>query len=161
MREKAKGLVLLVVIAAPWGCRPEGFRQASPSMEPTIKKGEAVIADMTAYSSSAPHRWDVVVFMHPRLGGTWCSRVVGLPGETIDIKSEGVFVNGTNLPTPKQLREVHYVGQIGSATSAVSFPFYVPSNSYFVLGDNTSNAFDSRYWGPLRKENITGRVSGK
>jgi signal peptidase I len=134
-------------------------------MEPTIKKGELLIADMTAYSAATPARWDVVIFTHPQprhKNQPWCFRVVGLPGESIDIRPQGIFVNGTNTPLPIHLRKLAYVAAIpqGPPPTAL-FPFSIPAGHYFLLGDNSTNAFDSRYWGPLPLTNIIGKVARK
>ena len=163
MRHKARititGLLVLLVVG---GCKPKSFRESSGSMEPTIKKGEVIVADMAAYSGAAPARWDVVVFTYAKSGQPWCSRVVGLPGESIDIRPQGIFINGTNAPRPEHLTNVtHLAGIPGGPPATVSFPFSIPAGSYFVLGDNTTNAYDSRFWGPLPAASITGRVTGK
>ena len=139
------------------GCKAKTFRQTSASMEPTIKKGEVILADMTAYSTTAPARWDVVIFTEPRSGQLWCSRVVGLPGESIDIRPQGIFVNGTNAPLPVHLSNVVH----RSAISGAPLPLSIPAGSYFVLGDNATNAYDSRFWGALPAQSVKGRVRGK
>jgi len=163
MRSKKRitivGLLVLLVVC---GCRPKTFRQSSGSMEPTIKKGEVIVADMAAYSGATPARWDVIVFTEPKSGQPWCSRVVGLPGESIDIRRQGIFINGTNAPLPAHLTNLTHLAAIPNGPPpTVSFPFSIPPGSYFVLGDNTTNAYDSRFWGALPAQSITGRVTGK
>lgn len=145
------------------GCKPKAFRQSSASMEPTIQKGQVILADMGAYSAAAPARWDVIIFNEPKSGQPWCSRIVGLPGETIDIRAQGIVVNGTNVPLPAHLSNVVYrAGIPGMPWYGSSFlPCAIPAGSYFVLGDNSTNACDSRFWGALPATNITGRVNGK
>ena len=150
-------LVLLLIC----GCNPRTFRQSSSSMEPTIKQGEVVLADIAAYSRAGPTRWDVIVFTEPTTGQPWCFRVVGLPGESIDIRPQGIFINGTNAPLPAHLRSIVYQPTIPGPMPSAAYPLAIPAGSYFLLGDNTTNANDSRFWGPLSGQNIIGRVSGK
>lgn len=155
------GLVLLLSLCS---CGQKVFRQGSAAMEPTIKKGERIVVDLAAYSSAAPARWDVVVFQLPGSGTLTCSRVAGLPGETIDIRPQGILINGTNLALPAHLSNLVHLPSIPRefpvlvSGETVAFPFSIPAGSYFVLGDNTTNAFDSRYWGALPLKNINGRV---
>jgi len=163
MRYRARTMIAaLLALLILCGCKPKTFRQGSGSMEPMIKKGELILADMAAYSRTSPARWDVIVFKEPKSGELWCSRVVGLPGESIDITPQGIFINGTNAPSPARLGNLkHLPGIPGGPRATVSYPFSVPGGSYFVLGDNTTNAYDSRFWGALPAQSIRGRVSGK
>ena len=97
-------LALIAIFASCVGCTKKEMRQASSSMEPTIKRGEVLSVDLTAYSGSGPVRWDVVVFESPVAGGGhWASRVVGLPGESIDIRSGKVVINGKEETLPPSL----------------------------------------------------------
>ena len=88
LRFRALGAIFstLIPLLLICGCKPKTFRQASSAMAPTIKRGEVVLADMAAYSAAAPARWDVVVFTNATFGQVWCFRVIGLPGESIDIQ---------------------------------------------------------------------------
>ena len=154
------------MIAALMGCTKKEMKQASSSMEPTIKRGEVISVDMKAYSGASPIRWDVVVFESPSAGGGhWASRVVGLPGETIDIRSGRVVIDGKEETPPPRLSIGGYKlpkGDLASSASGpVTFPFKIPAGSYFVLGDNVSNALDSRFWGGLHGSKIIGKVPGK
>lgn len=117
---------------------------------------------MAEYSGAKPARWDVIVFNEPRTGQPWCSRIVGLPGESIEIKPQGIFISHTNVPLPLHLSNLAYVAAIpGERSTTVSFPFLIPSACYFVLSDNTTNAYDSRFWGALPAPSIIGTVNGK
>ena len=135
-------------------------------MEPTIKRGDVITVNTGAYSGSRPNRWDVVVFESPLgSGGTWVSRVVGLPGESVEIRSGKLVIDGKIEALPARLSIGDYTLPKGSLTPSapgpVAFPFKVPAGSYFVLGDNVSNALDSRYWGGLDGWKILGKVPGK
>lgn len=128
-------------------------------MEPTIKNGQYVTVDREAYKVASPQRWDVVLFTHPQTHRLWCARVVGLPGEIVDIRSEALFISGTNMPLPSRLRGLAYTSTIPGLPGTVSFPFAVPKDACFVLGDNTKQAWDSRFWGALAAADIAGRVA--
>ncbi len=89
-------------------------------------------------------------------------RIVGLPGERIDIGREGVLINGTNVSMPQALAKLRYEPTIPNGPkSVISFPFLIPADSYLVLGDNTAIAFDSRYSGPVTSQNILGKVEAR
>lgn len=135
-------------------------------MEPTIRSGEMIKVDLMAYSSSDPLRWDVVLFESPMDSSfQWCFRVVGLPGEKVDIQDGDLLIDGTKMPIPSSLAISNYqVVKIGTSTAApgpVSLPYKLQKDAYFVLGDNISNALDSRFWGGLDKSKIIGKVIGK
>jgi signal peptidase I len=137
----------------------------SSSMVPTITNGEIVITykEPTVY---IPKRWDAVIFNPPTVSNqAWVMRVVAVPGETVDFSSGRFAVNGSPLILPSQLSYVDYVPLndpvFGGRISGISLPYKVPQESYFVLGDNSTNAYDSRFWGALHRSNILGRVVGK
>lgn len=161
---KALALLLLTGTLLT-SCRAKQGRQLSSTMEPTIRRGEVVEIDSLAYSMSAPQRWEVVLFESPMGEGEWIARIVGLPGETIEWDSTGLLINGTKVTAPPQLGLAPYVhreeGVKPMGVNLVRFPYTIPADGYFVMGDNTANALDSRYWGALGKEKIRGRVVGK
>ena len=142
----------------------------SASMESTLMTGDHVIVDKLAY---APHtgalskllpysgvkRGDIVVFRYPPdIRQTFVKRVIGLPGDRIHLENKTVVRNGIKLNEP-------YVRHIDTATDPYrdNFPnlqgreVLVPEGRYFVMGDNRDNSSDSRYWGFVPRENITGK----
>ena len=152
------------------GCRDA--IQASSSMAPTIKAGERVKIDHTAYTVTSPKRWDVIAFRPPfDNNSVFIMRVVGLPGETIAFTPNGITLNGQPLTPPSSLSNIYYkadhrlpafIGVNPHASGLIAPPpSLVPPNSYFVLGDNLTNANDSRFWGAVSKTNILGRVRNK
>jgi signal peptidase I len=162
----SRSLAAVVLITVLVGCTKREFLQASSSMEPTIKRGEVITVDLKAYSGATPVRWDVVVFESPLAGsGHLASRVVGLPGETVNIRSGKVVIDGKEQKLPPHLSIGSYKLPNSdltlSAAKPVTLPFKIPVNAYFVLGDNISNALDSRYWGSLDGPKILGKVPGK
>jgi signal peptidase I len=135
-------------------------------MEPTIKMGEVFSVDWTAYGGTGPNRWDVVIFESPLdAGRKWTSRIVGLPGEIVEIRSGKIVIDGREEAVPSHVSIDGYKLPQGNLTAnaphPVTFPYKIPAGSYFVLGDNVSNAFDSRYWGGLDRSKIFGKVIDK
>ncbi|MDD5645224.1 MAG: signal peptidase I [bacterium] len=114
-----------------------------------------------------PARWDIVVFQTRGIIGLdqhkdYIKRVVGLPGETVEIRGGDIYINGEVTPKPAYLGNIYYRntglsgfdGEYGQEGRAVQ----VPENMYFVLGDNSGNSKDSRYWGFVHRDNILGRA---
>jgi signal peptidase I len=135
-------------------------------MSPTIKRGETVSVDYTGYAVAAPKRWDVVTFEPPMFTNqVWAMRVVALPGETVSFATGGVTLNGRPLMLPPHVTNVTYASlddpAFRHAGGGIGSPYVVPSGSYFVLGDNSTNANDSRFWGAVSRTNIFGRVRNK
>ncbi len=157
---------LIAAVAVLVGCTKKEMQQGSSGMEPTIKQGEVFTVDFAAYSKTEPIRWDVVLLKSPFSdGGYWTSRVVGLPGETIDIRNGKVVIDGKEETLPTHLSIGGYnlpkVDLYPHIAGPSTFPFKIPEGSYFILGDNVSNVADSRYFGGLQRANIVGKVLGK
>lgn len=152
--------VLVLLIATLISCREAKYE--SPAMEPTIKQDETITINYSAYLTSQPERWDAVAFKNDRTKGrVWVQRIVGLPGETIDIQDSFIVINGAKLEYPKKISTIRYTSRWADTPPAVTLPYTLPAHSYFVLGDNTSQAIDSRYIGSILKEDIKGKVEGK
>jgi len=135
-------------------------------MSPTVLPGEEISVDYTTYKLVSPSRWDVVAFSPPAYGAKgplWIMRIVGLPGETIGFQSGGITVNGRPLDLPPRLRYISYVSldAMKPLHAPLPSPYVVPADSYFVLGDNSLHANDSRMWGAVPRKNIAGKVPGK
>ncbi len=163
-RTLAISVVALATAVIACGCRDSTL--VSSSMTPSIKAGEKVTVDYTAYAVTAPKRWDVVAFEPPPFTNQiWLMRVVALPGETVSFATGGITVNGQSLSLPQHITNVTYVSldhpALQPARRAIASPYVVPPNSFFVLGDNSINANDSRFWGAVSRTNIFGKVRNK
>ncbi len=115
----------------------------SGSMETTIMTGDRVLGTRFAYWFSAPKRGDIVVFRYPidEAKGKrtkFIKRIIGLPGETVEIKEGVVTINGEAL-------EENYINGTW-VTANDGFVFHVPEDHYLMLGDNRNNSSDARYW---------------
>lgn len=139
------------------------IKQGSIIMAPTIQRDEVITADVSAFRKTHVQRWDVVIFLRPfkteDATEFWGMRVVGLPGESISITEEGVYADGKLLTQPERIRDIRYL--TGEELQPVVYPRTVPPKHYFVLGDNTAIAHDSRFWGVLHESRIMGKVIGK
>lgn len=121
------------------------------SMEPGLHTGQFVMVNKTAYLFSEPQRGDVIVFHNPQnTSQDYIKRVIGLPGDTIDVDYQRVFVNG------KELNETSY---ISTPFNHQGDHWVVPSGKFFVMGDNRPVSDDSRTWGYVPKDLIVGKAA--
>jgi signal peptidase I len=158
--------VFLTILAATISPGGRKSTQVSGGMAPTITNNERVSINYLAYAGSSPRRWDVVALSGPSpmlpSNSMFLKRVIGLPGETISLASTGIVVNGRFLQMPAALSNIYCPPEgLPRGAVLVSFPFTVPPKHYFVVGDNWTNSFDSRYYGAVPRTNIIGRVVGK
>lgn len=122
------------------------------SMESTIMKGDNLIGLRLAYTFSEPERGDVVIFPYPdNPEVTYVKRIIGMPGETVEIYDGNVYIDGEILDESEYLT-VTTEGECG--------PFVVPEDSYFMMGDNRNYSLDSRYWENkfVKEEDIIAKV---
>ncbi len=126
------------------------------SMFPTFDNGNYIMTDKISYRLAAPQRGDVVVLKNPRdESQDFIKRIIGLPGETMEISNNKVIING------KLLQEKYLPPQ--TITTPGNFlgeeeSIKIPENQYIVVGDNRSHSSDSREWGGITKEEIVGKV---
>lgn len=129
-------------------------RIPSESMEPTIMTGDRIIGNRLAYKTGhIPQRGDIIIFPYPDdPSKLYIKRIVGLPGEIVTISEGKVYINNSDEPLDDSFAPEEPIGFFG--------PFYVPGDSYFVMGDNRNNSWDSRFWNnPFVKESdITGKA---
>jgi len=121
------------------------------SMEHTIEVDDCILGSRLSYLFKNPERGDVVIFPYPDNPEViYVKRVIGLPGETVEIKDGYVYIDGTPIEEP-YLKEP-MTGSYG--------PYVVPAESYFMLGDNRNSSQDSRRWSNtyLEEEDIMAKV---
>ena len=116
----------------------------SESMENTIMAHDRVIGSRLSYLFSEPERGDVIIFHYPDdpTGDTYyVKRVIGLPGDVIDIHDGGVYLNGSDTPLDEP-----YIKEPMETDSNHPLHFEVPEDSYFMMGDNRNDSWDARFW---------------
>jgi signal peptidase I len=143
------------------------FYIPSQSMEPTLQVGDRILVNKLSYHLHGVDRGDIVVFRRPPREEETCSgplvndlvkRVVGLPGETVSLHDGVVDINGKPLREPGlPAGDVTTPGP-GDTPYSLEKPFRVPAGDYFLMGDNRTASCDSRYWGPISRSLIVGKV---
>ena len=173
-------LVLRSFIAEP-------FQIPSKSMEPTLKVGDYILVNKWIYGVrlpvlhtkiidvSQPKRGDVMVFYPPHSDRYFIKRVIGLPGDKINLIKGQLFINGEKmaqkayLDQPAAPRSVVMMEDLGAVEHlmqrrniptrlSLNFSGTVPTGHYFMMGDNRDNSSDSRVWGPVPENRIVGKA---
>ena len=195
-RKEIRPLLILALILfsirsslADWNDVPSG------SMRPTILEGDRIFVNKLAYDLKVPfttthlaewgnpQRGDIVVFFSPHDEKRLVKRVVGLPGDTVELRNNTLVLNGRpveyqplaetllrDIPAADRAGRVFAGEQLPGRTHAVtgnpsapalrSFaPYRVPAGQYFMMGDNRDDSFDSRYWGAVERKRIVGRAT--
>ena len=178
LREYFESIVIAVILALyvrTWAV--QAFKIPTGSMENNLLIGDHLLVNKFVYAPTISgaedlllpidpiRRGDVLVFKYPEdPERDFIKRVIGLPGETLELKEKRVYVNGTPLDEPY----VHFLfpvdatsGDPGEGTFDVrrSYgPVTVPEGHYFMMGDNRDNSQDSRYWGFMPREYVKGRA---
>jgi signal peptidase I len=146
----------------------QAFKIPTGSMRPTLLEGDLILVNKFIYGAKIPFtnkrlpvlkdfkRGDVIVFIYPEdTKKDFIKRLVGLPGEEIEIKKYTIYVNNKPLLDPVFNQRYYYnAGDFGAEGIKIN----VPKDNYFVLGDNSEKSKDSRYWGFVPKENILGKA---
>ncbi len=148
LREIVETVLLAVILFLIVNFTTGRFEVRGYSMEPTLYDGQYLIVSKVIYRIHPPERGDIIVF-HPPNGDSddYIKRVVGLPGETVEVRDGATWIDGVPLEEP------YMVSSGGS-----SGPRTLGEGQYFVLGDNRANSSDSRSWGILPQEDIIGKA---
>ena len=149
----------------------QAFKVPSSSMSPTILNGDRILVNRAIYkfgvpytpyilgSIRTPNRFDVIVFTYPLDSKKdFIQRVVGLPGEVVQIVNKQVYINNRPLQDLYAFYSDTKVFSPGIQPLDNYGPFLVPPNKYFVMGDNRDESFDSRYWGVVDLSQVKGKV---
>jgi len=156
--ETAKIVVISLAIIIPiryYLIQPFFVRGAS--MTPNFDNGQYLVVNEINYRFEKPERGQVIIFKYPlNPSQYYIKRIIGLPGETVEIKNGQVFVYNTNTLEEIDLDESDYLPQ--GRTTKGNIKVELNQEEYFVLGDNRQASSDSRQWGVLPRENIIGFV---
>jgi len=143
--------IIIVAVASIfiiYGFIAQPFLVQGASMEPNFSNGDYLLVDEITYKFKSPARGEVIVFRNPRNEAEfYIKRVIGLPGEKVDIKSNKVFINDVELKEEYLPEGLKFNGDSS---------FDLNSDEYFVMGDNRPQSYDSRSWGPLKQDEIIG-----
>lgn len=184
IRELLEAVVLALLVFFVIQISIQNFRVEGHSMRPTLQGGEYLMVNKLVYFridmqrlarlvpfwdveaaeerypffAHPPERGDVVVFhAPPRQERDFVKRVVGLPGERVQIKDGTVFIDRVKLDEP-YLSNIDLSGSMDCVPKLEALDCRLQENQYFVLGDNRNSSNDSRDWGPAPLENIVGKV---
>lgn len=126
------------------------IRVESVSMQPTLYAGNFVVVNKLSYKLGQPHRGDIIVFRYPPnpAQDPYIKRVIGLPGEQVEIRDDRVFIDGTRISEPYLSVQTNHCGE-----------WIVPQDGLFVMGDNRNNSSDSRSWGVVPLGNVIGKAA--
>ncbi len=148
----------------------QSFYIPSGSMKPTLLPGDYILVNKFIYGvripyegkklffNRVPKRGDVIVFIYPKnTSEDFIKRVIGLPGEIVQVTNGKIFINNKPLPDPWGYFSKNEPPGFIEAVENFG-PFVVPKDSLFVMGDNRNNSEDSRFWGALPLKNVLGKA---
>lgn len=127
----------------------ESFQVQGHSMLPTLHNSDRVLVNKLALRIGKPKTGEIIVFQSPVVPSQdWIKRVIGVPGDTVSIRQNVVYINGKKYPEPfLKYRQSKNYG-----------PVTVPAGDLFVLGDNRPISYDSRYFGMLKQSRVVGQA---
>jgi len=149
LREIVDTVLLMLLIYVVTRTLVQTFRIEGVSMEPNLHDGQYLIINKLVYHLHPPTRGDVVVFHYPRNPSRdFIKRIIGLPGENVEVRGEHIFINDEELKEPYALHQGNYAWG----------PQILGEDEYFVLGDNRDSSSDSHTWGPVPTDAIVGKA---
>ncbi|MGH7325739.1 MAG: signal peptidase I [Candidatus Rokuibacteriota bacterium] len=175
VREYGEAIVIAIVLALVIRTLVvQAFTIPSGSMMETMLVGDYILVNKFLYGPEIPftdwrvpglrqpRRGDIIVFRYPQdEQRDFIKRIVGTPGDRIQIRGADVYVNGRRLDEPYVKHTGPPPSHVGPTYCSYAYgcePTMVPSDSYFVMGDNRDNSQDSRYWGFVRRDKIKGKA---
>ncbi|ANA40650.1 MULTISPECIES: signal peptidase I [Geobacter] len=170
VREYAESIIIAVILALIIRTFVvQAFKIPSGSMEDTLAIGDHILVSKFIYGTKIPFvdgrylkirdpkRGDVIVFEYPEdPSKDFIKRVIGLPGDTIQVVQKQVFINGKPFSVPQEVHKEKDVIPAAQNPRDNFGPVTVPENSYFVMGDNRDRSYDSRFWGFVKNSQIKG-----
>ena len=135
----------------------QAFKIPSGSMRPTLIEGDKLFVNKFIYRFRSPERGDIVVFKYPEdPKKDFIKRLVAFEGESVEIKDGKILIGGKTLSKPDVFTRFYYYNheKYGGPNEKI----VVPKDAYYVLGDNSANSTDSRFWGFVPKKNMVGKA---
>ena len=134
------------------------YKIPTGSMKPTFMENDKIFVDKLSYRFHEPQRGDIIVFKYPKdRKKDFVKRLVGLPGDKIEIRNPSVLVNGKPMTDPPFSKNIYYnveTWDFGKSGQVIS----VPKGYLFALGDNSAHSADSRQWGFIPRKDIVGKA---
>jgi signal peptidase I len=147
-------VIALVIVIPIRAFVAQPFVVSGTSMVPTFENGDYLIVDELSYRFESPHRGDVVVFKYPKDESLYfIKRIIGVPGDTVQINGSTVTIVNAEHPEGFKLDEPYIANKSSNITTTVVTP-----GNYFVMGDNRPASSDSRFWGLVPAKLLTGRA---
>lgn len=155
MRTLFSILILVVIALFVRSFIVQAYKIPATSMLPTLMVGDRILVNKNPFTRHAVRRGDIIVFRFPEdKSKDFVKRVIGLPGETIRISDGVVSIDGQPLDEDYAFTDLSVAHK-----KVLEFASYVvPENNLFVLGDNRSHSYDSRFWGPVPIADVKGKV---
>lgn len=135
----------------------QAFKIPSGSMRPTLLEGDKLFVNKYVYRFEPPKRGDIIVFKYPSdPKKDFIKRLVASGGETVEIRDGKIWIDGKVLEDPDSFGKFYYYNHdpYGGPDEKIK----IPENMYYVLGDNSANSTDSRFWGFVPKSNVLGKA---
>lgn len=157
---KTIGFIFLAVLVIRW-LLIQPFVVQGESMEPDFHDGDYLLVDQISYRFGKPQRGDVVVFKAPPdPSENYIKRIIGLPGDIVELRNGHVRVTNTEHPNGVDLSEPYITAGFPTLPESEETRWQLAGDEYFVLGDNREpdKSSDSRAWGPVPKANLIGRT---
>ena len=135
----------------------QAFKIPSGSMRPTLMEGDKLFVNKYIYRFKKPERGDIIVFKYPvDPKKDFIKRLVGFGGESVEIRDGKIYVEGKALEDPTSFGKFYYYNH--DPYGAPNEKTLIPEGAYFVLGDNSANSTDSRFWGFVPQKNVLGKA---
>jgi len=159
-REYAEAIILALVFALIIRTFVvQAFRIPSGSMMKTLLIGDQILVDKLVYKFRDPKRGEIIVFKYPQdKTRDFIKRLIGLPGEKLEVKDRVVYINDKPINGSKYVYHEHGGNYLPTVPRDNFGPITIPEGRYFMMGDNRENSMDSRWWGYLDREDIIGRA---
>lgn len=157
--------VIVIALVAVFFVRTflfQPFLVSGASMETNFSNGDYILVDELTYRIREPERGEVIIFRYPKDESTYfIKRILGLPGETVEIANNQVVIHNALYPQGKAIHESYLqsgmsILSCASRDNGVSEKVALKEGEYFVMGDNRMASFDSRCWGAVKKSEIIG-----
>jgi signal peptidase I len=158
VREYAEAFIIAILLALVIRTFVvQAFKIPSGSMLPTLQIGDHILVNKFLYYFEPIRRGDIIVFKFPQdESRDFIKRVIGLPGDTIEVRDKQVLVNGQALAEPYAAFEDGSVARSGEREHFG--PVAIPPGKLFMMGDNRDHSMDSRYWGLLDTQKVKGKA---